>query len=211
MVFFRKKKRLIGKDFRVIQTRGNHNLFLVHSVDCEGPGKMTDSGPSVAVLGVTCVEPHVYGKGLILGLVLQKFDSAVDDQFGLVAQTAVFLPFVKGISSRSFQKRQSGPPPSTPWASSHATFPQNPFYSPHPSDNRRELFHRFGLGLVMVAVHPESPPRQTTEDGSPADPANGLTDESVGKPSSPSGQTVDIGCLGQGMTSNRGSSKSGHR
>ena len=86
------KKRLIGKDFRVIQTRGNHNLFLVHSVDCEGPGKMTDSGPSVAVLGVTCVEPHVYGKGLILGLVLQKFDSAVDDQFGLVAQTAVFLP-----------------------------------------------------------------------------------------------------------------------
>ena len=63
-----------------------------------------------------------------------------------------------------------------------------------------ELFHRFGLGLVMVAVHPESPPRQTTEDGSPADPANGLTDESVGKPSSPSGQTVDIGCLGQGMT-----------
>ena len=52
----------------------------------------------------------------------------------------------------------------------------------------------------MVAIHPESPSGQTTEDRCPTNPANGLTDESVGKPRSPSSKSVDIRSLGQRMT-----------
>ena len=63
-----------------------------------------------------------------------------------------------------------------------------------------EFFHRFGLGHIMVAIHPKSPAGQTTEDRGPTHPANRLTDESVGKPGSPSSKSVDIRSLGQRMT-----------
>ncbi len=60
---------------------------------------MPDGRPSIAILGVTGVEPQVQGKGLVFGLIADELNATVDDQFRFVAQTAVGLFLVEGIAT----------------------------------------------------------------------------------------------------------------
>ena len=61
---------------------------------------MADTRPTVAILGMAGVEPHVQGKGLALGLALEKFDPPVHDQIGLVTERTIRLFLVKGCVDR---------------------------------------------------------------------------------------------------------------
>ena len=60
---------------------------------------MANSRTSIAVLGMAGVKPHVQGKGLVLGLALEKFNPPVHDQVSLVTERAVRLFLVERIAT----------------------------------------------------------------------------------------------------------------
>ena len=65
----------VGKcieDRGIPQSRRSNLDVLVHAVDRPGPRKMADAWPTITVLGVTGVEPHVQGEGLTLRVASSK-------------------------------------------------------------------------------------------------------------------------------------------
>ena len=60
---------------------------------------MSNSGTPVTVLSVACIEPHVHGKWFILGLIFNKLNSPVHNQFRFMAKGSIRLFFVKRISA----------------------------------------------------------------------------------------------------------------
>ena len=73
------------EDCGVVERGARHGDIFVHSIDGAGPGEVTDPGAAVAIFGVAGIEPEIEREGGVGGLVLEEFDSAVDDEFGLVA------------------------------------------------------------------------------------------------------------------------------
>ena len=67
-------------------------------------------------------------------------------------------------------------------------------------DTRVKMLDRLGGGEVVLPGGSETPPGQSGQNGRPADPTNGLTDEGVGEARTILGQTVDIGRLGKRMS-----------
>ena len=61
------------------------------------------------------------------------------------------------------------------------------------------MLDRIGGGEVVLPRGSETPAGQPGQDGRPANPADGLTDEGIGEARAALGQTVDIGGLGKRM------------
>ena len=61
------------------------------------------------------------------------------------------------------------------------------------------MLDRFGGGEVVLPRGSETPTGQPGQNGRPADPTNGLTDEGVGEARALGSEPVDIGRLGKRM------------
>ena len=160
---------------------------------------MPDGRPSIAILGVTGVEPQVQGKGLVFGLIADELNATVDDQFRFVAQTAVGLFLVEGIATNRLKLIEVVLPAIS---LGHLGVPLAGEPGPVArlaQDSRVEMLDRIGGGKIVLPGSTEASAGEPRQDGGPADPANGLTDERVGKARAVLGQTVDIGRLGKRM------------
>ena len=168
---------LAFENLRIVQAGGRDLVLLVHPVCRKGPREMADTRPAVAVLGMAGVEPHVQGKGLVLGLALEKFDPPVHDQIGLVTERTVRLFLVKGIASDRVVDLEviAGLE-----ALGHLGVPLAGKPGPVTGlaqDTRVEMLDRLGGRQVVLPGSAETPAGEPRKDGGPADPANRLTDE----------------------------------
>ena len=191
---------LACENLGVIQARRSDLVLLVHPVCRKGPGKMPDTGTAVAVLGMTGIEPHVQGKGLVLGLALEELDPPVHDQVGLVAERTIGLFLVKGIASDLVVNLEII---TRLEPSGHLGMPLAGKPGPVPGlaqNARVEMLDRLGGRKIVLPGSPEAPAGQPSQDGRPADPADGLTDEGIGKARAVLCQTVDIRRLGKRMS-----------
>ena len=161
---------------------------------------MPDTGTAVAVLGMTGIEPHVQGKGLVLGLALEELDPPVHDQVGLVAERTIKLFLVKGIASDLVVNLEVITR-LEPFGHLGMPLARKPGPVPGLAENARvEMLDRLGGGEVVLPGGSETPPGQPGQNGRPADPTNGLTDEGVGEARALGSEPVDIGRLGQRMS-----------
>ena len=161
---------------------------------------MPDPGPAVAVLGVTGVEPHIEGEGLVLGLALDELDSLVHDQVGLVTKGAVGLFLVervapdRGVDLEVVACLEALRHLGVPLAG-----------EPGPvarlaQDSRVEMLDRLGGGKIVLPGSTEASAGEPRQDGGPADPADGLAHEGIGEARSLGAKAVDDGGLGKRMT-----------
>ena len=65
---------------------------------------------------------------------------------------------------------------------------------------RVKMLDRIGGSEVVLPGGSETPAGQPGQDGRPANPADGLTDEGIGEARAVLSQTVYVGCLGKRMT-----------
>lgn len=63
-----------------------------------------------------------------------------------------------------------------------------------------EFPDRVGTGGVMPARGAITASGKASQDGGPADPADGLANVGIGESCAPGSQTIDVGCLDQGVT-----------
>ena len=81
-----KEIRLALKNLGIIQSGWCNLILLIQAINCSGPREMPDTRPTIPILGMAGIKPHVKGKGLVLGLVLKELNSAIDNQLGFMTQ-----------------------------------------------------------------------------------------------------------------------------
>ena len=168
-------------------------FVAVEVVDCFGPGELADAGSVVVVFGVGCVEPVVKGEGLILGLFFDEVDAVVDDEFGLVANGAVGLFFVEGVSADElvgvemvggFEAVVGMSVPFTDVAGAVVVLAE---------EVGVEGFDSFGAGVVGFAGGAVAASGHAGEDGGATGPADRVADDGIFEAGSFLGEFVDVG------------------
>jgi hypothetical protein len=80
-------------DRGIAEPRRRDDAVFIEAVDGWRPRVVADAGAAVAVFGVSGVEPKIEGKRPVLRLCLEKLDTAIGHEIGLVARGAVGLRF----------------------------------------------------------------------------------------------------------------------
>ena len=172
---------LFLEDIGIVQSGRCDLVLLVHTVYRPGPREVPDARPTVAVLCMTGVEPHIEGKGFVLWLVLDELDTTVHDQLGLVAQGAIGLLLVKGVAAdRLVHVEVIGGFP----AFRHLSVPlsrKTGAIARLAQEVDVEFLNDLGTSGVMPTRGTVASSRETGQYRSSADPADGLTDKSNGE------------------------------
>ena len=66
------------------------------------PSEMPDARTTIAIFSMTCIKPHIEGKGLVFWLSFQEVDSLVHDEIGFVAKSSIGKLFEEWISPNDF-------------------------------------------------------------------------------------------------------------
>lgn len=187
------------ENFGIGETGRSEVGVFVEAIGRLGPGEVADARAAIAVFSVAGIEPHVEGKGFVLGLGFQELDAAINDEVGFVAEGAVGLFFEEGIATDGLELVEVsflviGSGAEVPFAIVAGAVVV--FTKEVGIENR----YGFGGSSISLAGVTIAACGETGENGGPTGPADGVADESLLETGAAFGESVDIGRLNDGIS-----------
>ena len=184
------------KDLGIVQSGRGNLVLLVQAIDRPGPGKVPNAGPTVTILGMAGIEPHVESEGLVLGLVLEKLNTTIYNQLGFMPQGTIRLLLVERVPTNPLKDiKVVGRIPTlghlgVPFA--RKTGPVTGF----SKEINIEFHDRLRTGGVMSARCPITASGKPSQDSGSTHPTNSLAYIGIGESCASSSQLVDVRRLG---------------